>query len=256
MVRKSDIKDRAFEEDNILKLTFICLNFPFWRAEISRISLFLSGIKFDNKVVLSDEFQRVKADGRLDDGTVIPHHQLPCLIVDGHPIVQTGAIARYCGKLSGLYPKNNDLRAAQIDQVLDLATDITVLVSTTANAATGRMDNDQEKIIKRKVLSDGELGCKLDILEKNIKPDCIWINGGSTRLEDIAIWRLMGWLSSGTLDGIPTRSYRTAQKSSVFAKTWTQILKFRSGCNSLIKRVITGEIIDNLQPRQLCFPLT
>ena len=23
-------------------------------------------------------------------------------------------------------------------------------------------------------------------------------------LEDIAIWRLMGWLSSGTLDGIPT----------------------------------------------------
>ena len=189
----------VFEKGNTLKLTFIYLNFPFWRAEVSRIALFLSGIEFENRVVLSDEFQRVKADGKLDDGTVIPHHQLPCLIVDGHPIVQTGAIARYCGRLSGLYPNDNDLLAAQIDQVLDLATDITVLVS-----ATGRMDNDQEKIRKRKVLSDGELGRKLDILEKNIKPNSIWINGGSMGLEDIAIWRLMGWLSSGTLNGIPT----------------------------------------------------
>lgn len=198
MILKSGRRDRIFEKDNILKLTFIYLNFPFWRAEVSRIALFLAGIKFENRIVLSDEFQRVKADGRLDDGTVIPHHQLPCLIVDGHPIVQTGAIARYCGKLSGLYPKNNDLLAAQIDQVLDLATDITVLVST-----SGRMDNDQEKIRKRKALSNGELGRKLDILEKNIKPNCSWITGGSMGLADIAIWRLMGWLSSETLEGVP-----------------------------------------------------
>ncbi len=196
---KFNIQDTTFEGVNNLQLTFIYLNFPFWRAEVSRIALFLSGIEFENRVVLSDEFQRVKADGKLDDGTVIPHHQLPCLIVDGHPIVQTGAIARYCGRLSGLYPNDNDLLAAQIDQVLDLATDITVLVS-----ATGRMDNDEEKIRKRKALSNGELGRKLDILEKNIKPNSIWINGGSMGLEDIAIWRLMGWLSSGTLDGIPT----------------------------------------------------
>ena len=198
MILKSGRRDRIFEKDNILKLTFIYLNFPFWRAEVSRIALFLAGVKFENRIVLSDEFQRVKADGRLDDGTVIPHHQLPCLIVDGHPIVQTGAIARYCGKLSGLYPKNNDLLAAQIDQVLDLATDITVLVST-----SGRMDNDQEKIRTRKALSNGELGRKLDILEKNIKPNCSWITGDSMGLEDIAIWRLMGWLSSETLEGVP-----------------------------------------------------
>ena len=198
VILKSGRRDRIFEKDNILKVTFIYLNFPFWRAEVSRIALFLAGIKFENRIVLSDEFQRVKADGRLDDGTVIPHHQLPCLIVDGHPIVQTGAIARYCGKLSGLYPKNNDLLAAQIDQVLDLATDITVFVST-----SGRMDNDQEKIRKRKALSNGELGRKLDILEKNIKPNCKWITGGSMGLADIAIWRLMGWLSSETLEGVP-----------------------------------------------------
>ena len=110
---KFNIQDTTFEKDNSLKLTFIYLNFPFWRAEVSRIALFLSGIEFENRVVLLDEFQRVKAEGKLDDGTVIPHHQLPCLIVDGHSIVQTGAIARYCGRLSGLYPTDNDLLAAQ-----------------------------------------------------------------------------------------------------------------------------------------------
>ena len=114
--------------------------------------------------------------------------------------------------MSGLYPNNNDWLAAQIDQVLDLATDITVLVSTTANAVTGRMDNNQENIRKRKALSDGELGRKLDILEKNIKANCVWINGGSMGLEDIAIWRLMGWLSSGTLDGIPTTILKNRPK--------------------------------------------
>ena len=181
-----------------MKLTFIYLNFPFWRAEVSRIALFLSGIEFENKVILPDEFQRVKVDGRLDDGTVIPHHQLPCLIVDGHPIAQTGAIARFCGKLSGLYPKNDDLLAAQIDQVLDLATDITVLV-----ASTGRENNEQEKRQKREALADGELARKLSIMEKNIKPHCNWVNGDSIGLEDIAIWRWMGWLSSGSIDGIP-----------------------------------------------------
>ena len=75
--------------------------------------------------------------------------------------------------------------------------------SCTANAVTGRMDNDQEKIRKRKALSNGELGRKLDILEKNIKPNCSWITGGSMGLADIAIWRLMGWLSSETLEGVP-----------------------------------------------------
>ena len=40
--------------------------------------------------------------------------------------------------------------AAQIDQVLDLATDIIVLVSTTANAVTGRMNNDQNNLEREK----------------------------------------------------------------------------------------------------------
>ena len=87
---------------------------------------FLGRVEFKNKKVTGEQFQRVKENGHLDDGTIIPFHQFLCLIVDGVSIVQTGGIARFCGKLSNMYPRTNDILAAQIDQYLDVATGITV----------------------------------------------------------------------------------------------------------------------------------
>jgi glutathione S-transferase len=182
-----------------LKLTFIYFDFPFWRAEVGKIALFMGGIDFENRIVDGEEFQRVKENGKLDDGTLIPFHQLPCLVVDGTSIAQTAGIARFCGKLSGMYPKNDDVLAARIDQFLDMATDITNLIST-----TGRDEDDEAKKIKRQELCKGELARKLGMLDKNIRDESDWVLGFDLGLADIAIWRLMGWLSCGILDGIPT----------------------------------------------------
>ena len=113
-----------------MELTFIYFDIPFWRAEVGKIALFVGGIEFENRTISGEEFQRVKENGHLDDGTIIPFHQFPCLIVNGVSIAQTGGIARFCGKLSGMYPRTNDILAGQIDQYLDIATDITVLVSS------------------------------------------------------------------------------------------------------------------------------
>jgi len=82
-----------------MNISLIYLNFPFWRAETSRIALFFGNISFEDKRITSEEFQRVKENGILDDGTVIPFHQLPCLKVDNLSIAQTAAISRFCGKL-------------------------------------------------------------------------------------------------------------------------------------------------------------
>ena len=101
-----------------MNITLIYFDFPFWRAEVSRISLFLSNTEFEDKRITSEEFQRVKENGVLDDGTVIHFHQLPCLKVNDISIAQTGAISRFCGKISNLYPKNDDLLAGQIDQFI------------------------------------------------------------------------------------------------------------------------------------------
>ena len=182
-----------------MELTFIYFGIPFWRAEVGKIALFVGGIEFENRTITGEEFQRVKENGHLDDGTIIPFHQFPCLIVDGVSIAQTGGIARFCGKLSGMYPKANDILAAQIDQYLDIATDITALVSSTGSEE----DNEKRRTIRQEMCS-GVLGRKLQILNKNIADDSNWVLGSSMGLADIAIWRLMGWLSSGMLDGIPT----------------------------------------------------
>ena len=182
-----------------MKLSFIYLDTPFWRAEVGKIALYIGGIEFENKIITREEFQRVKVEGHLDDGTIIPFPQLPCLIVDGVSIAQTGGISRFCGKLSGIYPKNDDLLAARIDQFVDIATDITVLIFS-----CGVNEEEEIRRAKRRELSRGDLARKLRMLDKNITDDGDWVVQPSMGLADIAIWRLMGWLSSGTVDGIPT----------------------------------------------------
>ena len=182
-----------------MNISFIYLDFPFWRAEIGKIALFMGGIDFENRVITREEFERVKKNGCLDDGTVIPFHQFPCLVIDKQPIAQTGGIARFCGKLSGMYPKDDHILAANIDQFIDFATDITGLVS---NCGAGQ--GLEAKIVLRKELVAGALARKLNILEKNLNEDEGWMVGPKIGLPDIALWRLMGWLSSGTINGFPT----------------------------------------------------
>ena len=49
-----------------MDITLIYFDFPFWRAEVSRIALFMGGIEFSDRRIDSEEFQRVKSNGRLD----------------------------------------------------------------------------------------------------------------------------------------------------------------------------------------------
>ena len=173
-----------------MQITLIYFDFPFRRAEIARISLFIGNIDFQDLRINSDEFQRVKSNGHLDNGVKIPFHQLPCLVVDKVSIAQSAGIGRYCGKLTNLYPINNAIEAAQIDQFLDILTDITVLISST-------------KTEDRKEMARGELSRKLSILNKNIDNKNNYLVGNSITIADIAIWSFMSWLISGKLEGIP-----------------------------------------------------
>ena len=182
-----------------MKLKFIYVDTPFWRAEVGRIALFMGDIKFDDVRIKREDFSTAKETGTLSDGTVLPFHQIPCLVVDDVSIAQTGAIARFCGKLSGLYPTHDDVNAAKIDDFIDFATDLTVMIDNTPNKT------DEEKKRKaRRDLATGPLKRKLSMLEKNISSDSEWMVTSNISIADVAIWRLLGWLSSGILDGMPT----------------------------------------------------
>ena len=173
---------------------------PFWRAEVLRVSLFIGGIAFDDVRITKEEFEEVILTGKLRKSITIPFHQLPVLEVDGEIIGQTAGIARYCGKLSNLYPKD-DLLASKVDQIIDTATDITSLVSPTVR--------EKDKNIKRKMRE--KLITKLlprwfayleNILEN--EKESTWFVDNKLSIADIAMWRLLGWFKSGILDGVPT----------------------------------------------------
>ena len=172
---------------------------PFWRAEVLRVSLFISNIPFEDVRISREEFINMIKTGYLPNGKKVPFHQLPVIEVDGEIIGQTGAIARYCGKISNLYSKDN-INAAKIDQIIDSATDITNLVSPTI-----REKDEQKKIEDRLLLKNKLLPRWFTYLENILSESTSdWFVENKMTIADIAMWRLLGWLISGIIDGIPT----------------------------------------------------
>ncbi len=171
---------------------------PFWRAEVLRVSLFIRDIPFEDVRVSREEFVHLIKTGFLPNGKRSPFHQLPVIEVKDKIIGQTGAIARYCGKVSNLY-SDDMLKAAKIDQIIDAATDITNVVSPTIR------EKDQEKKMEdRKILVNKLLPRWFRYLENLLsEDDSTWFVEKMT-IADIAMWRLLGWLTSGIIDGIPT----------------------------------------------------
>ena len=171
---------------------------PFWRAEVLRVSLFIKDIPFEDVRVSREEFIHMIKTGFLPNGKRSPFHQLPVMEVDGEIIGQTGAIARYCGKISNLYA-DDMLKAAKIDQIIDAATDITNVVSPTI-----REKDEVKKMEDRKILVNKLLPRWFRYLENLLlEDDSTWFVEKMT-IADIAMWRLLGWLKSGIIDGIPT----------------------------------------------------
>ncbi len=183
-----------------MKLKIYYSSTPFWRAEVMRVSLFIGNIPFEDVRISREEFREVILTGKLRNGMAVPFHQLPVLEIDGKIIGQTGGIARFCGKLSNLYPKDNIL-AAQVDQIIDTATDITNLISPTVGEKDEKIKKNMREKLTHKLLPRW-----LNYLEQilNENKDAIWFVDNKLSIADIAIWRLLGWLKSGMLDGIPT----------------------------------------------------
>ena len=170
------------------------------RAEVTRLALFIGDIPFNDYRVKGKEIDDLKATGLLPNKQIAPFKQLPILDVDGKIIAQTGAIARFCGKLSGLYPKDNDFEASQIDQIIDAAQDINYLVTLSSR------DKEKDRLeLARKILSTKHLPKWFQFLENLLEKneESSFFVGKNISIADLAIWRLLGWLTSGLLDGVP-----------------------------------------------------
>ena len=169
---------------------------PFWRAEVVRLALFAGGVPFEDVRVKfgSDELKTMRAEGKLTFGAI------PVMEVDGKMLSQTQAMAVYAAKLAGLHPEDA-WDAAKVDECLNGCTDATVTISSTFRLP------DEEKLAAREKLiaPDGRLTMHLGGLEKICAENgsCGYAVGESLTAADLAIWRMVGWLSGGVIDGLP-----------------------------------------------------
>ena len=112
-----------------MKLILYYFSIPFCRAEVTRLALYMNDIEFVDHRISDTERDQFKKNGQLPNGMIAPFRQLPVLEVDGKIVAQTGAIARFCGKLVGMYPSDNDFNAARVDQIIEAAQDINYIVT-------------------------------------------------------------------------------------------------------------------------------
>ena len=174
-----------------MHLKFYYFNFPFWRAEPCRIALHASGIPFEDIRLSGPAFREMKDAGEL------PYGQLPVLDVDGVRIAQSLGIARFCAKLSGLYPES-DLAAAKVDEIMSTADQITALLQPSMG-----IKDPAKKAAHRAELAQTTLQFWLERLALRLEGEHTVLANGLT-MADLILWRLFGWLTSGILDGMPT----------------------------------------------------
>jgi len=207
-----------------MELKLIYVDTPFWRAEVPRIALHHASIPFQDKRIRREDFLEARQTGFTNDGDFLPFKQIPVLVINGVSLSQTGAISRFCGKLSGLYPIDDDLLAAKIDQVIDMATDITVLFSNY------RKISETDIILKnRQVFFDKFITNKLTLLESLLLSEKALSNTTTLFISDIAVWRVLGWLSSGIIDGFPTdfiHKLPTLQKTCIKVEETASIIEW------------------------------
>jgi len=168
------------------------LDHHFWRAECVRLCLFIARVPFEDKRVGYDE---------LYGSQMLTFGTFPALEVNGQPIAQSHAMAAYVGKLTGFYPQDIWLQA-KVDEVFGGLTDATDLIT-----GTMRIKDPQQKIRTRAHMasSEGRLTMMLSGLENLLAQNGGngYVAGDSLTVADFALWRAVGWISSGVLDGIP-----------------------------------------------------
>ena len=180
-----------------MDLKIIYFDLPFWRAEISRLPLFIANIDFEDFRPSDDEWDYAKENGKMMDGTIIPFSELPVLSINGESIAQTMAIARICGKLGGMYPEDI-VEAGKVDQIVVVVENINALLSPSMKES-----DPLKKKVMRKELTSNELptyfGYLQDILSANSSD---WFVGENMTIADLAVWSLLGWIASGVIDDI------------------------------------------------------
>uniref|UniRef100_A0A914EFT6 glutathione transferase n=1 Tax=Acrobeloides nanus TaxID=290746 RepID=A0A914EFT6_9BILA len=106
-------------------------------GEIARLILHYANVTFEDVRMAQDDWPNYK--------NKTPFGQLPVLEVDGKPLAQSFAIARFLARKHGLAGKD-DWESAQIDSIADFMKDLANECRPYFGVVSGRMEGDKDKL--------------------------------------------------------------------------------------------------------------
>lgn len=164
------------------------------RGEAARLALSIAGANFKDERIVFAEWSAKKP--------TTPFGSMPILtLADGTVITQQRAILRYIGRVQGsLYP-TDPKEAARVDQVMDVLEDIT----TTVNNAGRGLEKAEKEAKRAEVVAEGGAG---HMLLSKLNAFLALTEGpfinDTPSVGDLQVMILVGTLSSGFYDGVPS----------------------------------------------------
>lgn len=164
------------------------------RGEATRLALSIGGIKFTDERIPFQEWSALKP--------TTPWGSMPLLTLSsGAVVAQQRAILRFVGKETGLYPTDDNLKAALVDSLLDACEDI----GTKTNSAGQGLPKEEKEAARAKALAKG--GGVYSILQ-NVdnfigKHAAGYAVGDSLTIADLFLFTSCGAVVSGLYDGVP-----------------------------------------------------
>jgi len=207
--------------NNIVNLRLRYFPFP-GRAGAIRDTLTIGEVAFDDLHTTFEQY------GELNATNALPFGALPVLDVETETgkvsAAQSNAILRYVGRLSGLYPVNDDLQALKVDEALGMGEDIYALLAPSLHE-----QGTERKMVMRKTLAEETLPEWAGYFERLLVANGStgFVVGDSLTVADLKLYWLCKFLVSGDLDGVPTNLLDNFTTVTIWFKNIATVRKAR-----------------------------
>ena len=160
------------------------------RGEECRIALHLAGIDFDDERVKSADWPARKPG--------MPFGAMPVLQIPGKPpLAHSNAILVFIGRQHGLHPADA-FEAARHEAVMCAVEELRHTITPTL-----RISDPDQKRAAREALAANELAAWGRQVEGQLG-EGPFLGGPTLMVADIKLYMVVRWLTSGTLDHVPT----------------------------------------------------
>ena len=161
------------------------------RGEECRMALHLAGIDFEDRRVSNADWKAMKPG--------MPFGALPVLETPGHaPLAHCNAILVLIGRQHGLHP-TDAFEAAAHESIMCAVEELRHTITPTL-----RITDPEQKRQAREALAANELSTWGSQVEAQLG-DGPFVGGAKIQVTDLKLYMVVRWLTSGTLDHVPTK---------------------------------------------------